>query len=244
MSRYFSVSQLLGFSMLSISAIACSDIKSSAVTTEGMYVDYVVVTEGAGTGTEANTTLRVGGATSTTFVDLEAGDQLVVSVNDESQVLSQSSLGVLHSYDAAFTSDAEGDEFLLSFDRADLDGAPQTTATLPASFEITEPQAESVVSRSSDTGELVIAWDNQGDARMKIIVEGDCFVSYMATDQSDAGIHSIPLTYFKDNEYDATSACEAIVSVERQQAGSVDPAFAGGTALGVQRRRVSIRLDP
>lgn len=239
-----SSAKILGFLLVSISTVACSEVKSSAVTTEGIYIDYAVVTEGAGSGSEANTTLRVGGVTSTTFVDLEAGDQLVVSVNEESQVLSQSSLGVIHSYDAAFTADAEGDSFVLAFDRADVDGAPETTAVLPAPFELTEPAADGVVSRSDDVGELVVAWDNQGDDRMKIMVEGDCFVSYLASDQSDSGTHIIPLSYFKDNEYDSTTSCEATVIVERQRAGSVDPAFAGGQALGIQKRSVSIRLDP
>ena len=239
-----SSSKIFGFVLVSVSTIACSEVKSSAVTTEGIYIDYAVVTEGAGSGSEANTTLRVGGVTSTTFVDLEAGDQLVVSVNEESQVLSQSSLGVIHSYDAAFTADVEGDEFLLSFDRADVEGAPETIAVLPAPFVLTEPVVDAVVSRSDEAGELVVAWDNQGDDRMSIVVEGDCFVSYLATDQSDSGTHIIPLSYFKDNEYDPTTSCAATVVVERQRAGSVDPAFAGGQARGIQKRSVNIRLDP
>ena len=236
--------KLIGFLALSISTMACSEVKSSEVTTAGIYLDYSVVTDGEGTGSEVNTTLRVGGVTSTTFVDLDDGDQLVVSVNDESQVLSQSSLGVIHSYDADFVSDVDGDEFRLAFDRANLDGAPETLAVLPTPFELTEPEFDTVFSRSNESGEIVVGWDNQGQDRMKITVEGDCFVSYLATNQPDSGTHSIPLSYFKDNEYDDAESCTAMVIVERQRAGSVDPAFAGGQALGIQKRRSSIRLDP
>jgi hypothetical protein len=229
---------------VSFAAIACTDVKSEEVTTAGMYLDYTVVTQGEGTGSDVSTLLRVGGVTSTTYVDLSEGDQLSVAVNDEEAVLNQVSLGVVHSYIQQFTSDTEGSEFTLSFDRADQTGAPASIATLPAPFEVTLPVLDTVFSRSDESGEIVVNWDNQSDDRINIAVHGDCFSSYFALDESDAGTHTIPLSYFKDNEYDAVSSCSAEVTVERSRSGSVDQEFGGGKAQGVQRRLVSIRIDP
>ena len=40
------------------------------------------------------------------------------------------------------------------------------------------------------------------------------------------------------------SSCAAEIAVERTRAGSVDPEFGGGQSLGVQRRTVSILIEP
>ena len=165
--------------VVAIGAAACTDVKSEEVTTAGMYLDYTVVTQGEGTGSDVSTLLRVGGATSTTYVDLSAGDQLSVAVNDEEAVLNQVSLGVVHSYVQRFEADVEGSDFALSFDRADQAGAPESVATLPAPFEVTLPEADAVFSRSNDTGEIVVTWDNASDDRVNVTVHGDCFASYL-----------------------------------------------------------------
>ena len=229
--------------LVSIGAAACTEVKSEEVTSAGMYLDYTVVTQGEGTGSDVSTLLRVGGATSTTYVDLSVGDQLSVAVNDEEAVLNCRS-GVAHSNVQRFEADAEGSVFILSFDRADQTGAPESVATLPAPFEVTLPAVDTVFSRSNDTGEIVVSWDNASDDRVNVSVHGDCFASYFALDEADAATHTIPLSYFKDNEYDSVSSCSAEIAVERQRAGSVDPEFSGGASIGIQRRLVSIQIDP
>lgn len=244
MTNQTNILSKLWMPIAALGAVACTDVKSEEVTTAGMYLDYTVVTQGEGTGSEVNTLLRVGGATSTTYVDLSVGDQLAVSVGDEESVLNQVSLGVVHSYQQRFDADAEGSEFTLSFDRADQTGAPASIAILPTPFEITLPIVDESFSRSVETGEVVIEWDSSSDDRVNIAVHGDCFASYFALDEADMGNHSIPLSYFKDNEYDSVSTCSAEVSVERSRAGSVDREFGGGSAQGVQRRTVTVQLEP
>ncbi len=229
---------------IAFGAVACTDVKSEEVTTAGMYLDYTVVTEGEGTGSNVNTLLRVGGLTSTTYVDLSAGDQLTVAVAAEEAVLSQVSLGVVHSYTQRFEADTEGSEFTLSFDRVDQTGAPESIASLPAPFTVTMPEVDSTFSRSNDTGEIVVAWDNQSDDRVNITVHGDCFASYFALNEDDASTHTIPLSYFKDNEYDSASSCTAEIAVERLRTGTVDPEFSDGQSQGVQRRTVSVLIEP
>lgn len=228
----------------SLSMIACTDVKSSSVMTDGMFLDYSVVTLGEGFGSEALVVLKVGGVTSTTFVDLDAGDQLAVSTVDESKTLNHSQLGVWHSYTNTFSADTVDSEFSLAFDRADLDSAPSSVAVLPDEFSITEPVEDAVFSRSADAGELVIKWDNESTYPMSISVDGDCFSGYNAVDDSDAGTHIIPLSYFSDNEYNSLDSCSAEISVQRQRVGSLDPAFGGGQVYGAQKRTVKIRIDP
>lgn len=225
-------------------AVACTDVKSEEVTTGGMYLDYTVVTQGEGTGSDVSTLLRVGGLTSTTYVDLSEGDQLSVAVDAEEAVLNQLSLGVVHSYTQRFEADAEGSAFTLSFDRAGQAGAPESIAVLPAPFEVTMPAVDTAFSRSDETGEIVVTWDNQSDDRVNVTVHGDCFASYFALEQADTATHTIPLYYFKDNEYDAVNSCTAEIAVERYRSGSVDPEFGGGQSHGVQLRTVSILIEP
>lgn len=244
MSQPKSTIRIFSMPLIALGAIACSEVKSAEVTTAGMYLDYTVTTQGEGTGSEVNTTLRVGGATSTTYVDLSEGDQLVVTGGEEELVLNQVSLGVIHSYQERLVADTEGSEFVLAFDRADQTGAPSSIATLPAPFLITLPEPESSFSRSADTGELVVEWDNQSDDRINVAVHGDCFASYYALDELDMGSHTIPLSYFKDNEYDSVSSCSAEVFVERARTGSVDAEFGGGKSQGIQLRTVNVQIEP
>ena len=228
----------------SVLSVACTDVKSSSINTDGMFLNYWVVTEGAETGSSANAMLRVGGVTSTTYVDLEEGDQLVVDVAEESQVLAKQSLGVIHSYSAEYVADTSGSEFVLNFNRVDLDSAPSSVATLPDTFELTAPEADTIISRSDDTAELLITWDNEGTDAMSIEVQGDCFEPYIASDVSDTGTHTVPASYFSDHSYDTMTSCEATVIVERHIVGTLDPAFGEGIVYGAQRRTVSVRVDP
>jgi len=244
MTQYKKLSSMTCIPLVAMVAIACSDVKSAEVTTAGMYLDYTVVTQGEGTGTDVSTILRVGGGTSTTYVDLSDGDQLVVSVADEELVLNQVSLGVVHSYTERFVADTEGSEFVLRFDRADQTGAESSIASLPSPFLITLPAESASFSRSNETGELVVEWDNQGDELISVSVTGDCFSSYNSTYEADTGTHTIPLSYFKDNEYDAVSSCSAEVQVERSRTGTVDAAFGGGNSQGIQVRTVQVQIEP
>ena len=239
--RYLFLSSTLG--------VACADVKSSAVMTEGMYLTYKVMSEGEGTGSDANAVLNVGGAFGS-WVDLEGDDQLRVTVgegeNEESLVLAKSSLLTLHSYSASFGTDAAGSAFDLSFDRGmaadDPTGAPSSVVTLPEGFELTEPEAGFEVSTSAEDDELVVSWDSTSNEPMTISVDGDCFSGYLETETSDSGTHSIPISDFVDNMYDEMTSCTATITVERKKVGTVDSAFDGGIATGVQKRTLAIEI--
>jgi len=229
--------------VFTIFSIACTDVKSSSVNTDGIYLNYSVNTEGEGTGTTANALLRVGGLTSTTYVELEEGDHLYINVLEEDKELSHQGLGVIHSYSGEFVSDIVDSEFTLNFERNNLDSAPNSVATLPLGFTLTAPEEDTIISRSDDTAELVITWDNEATDTMYIEVEGSCFNYYVAEESSDTGTHSIPASYFSENETES-DACEATVTVERRKVGVLDPNFGEGEVFGSQLRTAIVQIDP
>ena len=231
------------FFFLPALAIACTDVKSTSIATDGIYLDYNVVTEGAGTGSQANAVLRVGGLTSTTFVDLDGADTLAVSAGDEEHNLSQSSLGVMHSYDASFDADAVGSEFVLRMDREEMEAAPNSIATLPEGFEITAPAAETTYSRSGDV-DLELTWESTGADPMTIEINGDCIPLYVQTEPVDSGSHTVSMSDLEDDGMDTQTTCTAVVTIERRKLGALDSAYGGGTVYGAQRRTLEIKLSP
>jgi hypothetical protein len=232
-------------SSMVIMTVACSDIKSADVKTSGMYLHYHVVSDGEGLGTDATATLTAGGATSTTYVDLDESEQLVVTTGEEVKELEKQSLVVVHTYTASFDETTPGAEFELAYDRVDSGSAPSSIAVLPEDFVLTEPTAETVISRSEMASEnLTIAWDNQSTEPLEIEVSGDCIQTYFGAEETDSGSHIIPISHFDENDYDDMAACTATIVVQRMLAGTVDSAFNGGTVYGAQRRTLDIRIDP
>lgn len=224
--------------------MACSDVKSSTLDTAGMYLEYDVTTEGDGS--YVNVILKAGGAFGS-FVDLDGGDQLIVSVvdGDESSILDASSFLTFHSYDSNLTTDAAGSVFELNFDRETQTDAPSSQATLPEPFTLTAPTADLVISRSTQVDEdLEITWDGTSNEDMTITIDGDCFSGYSETETDDAGVHSVPISIFSEGETDSTSSCSAKIIVERILEGTVDAAFEGGRSFGKQVRAIDITIAP
>ncbi len=236
------------FLWLSGFAVACSDVKSSEINTQGIYLNYSVLTEGEGLGSTANVMLNVGGAFGS-YVELEGGDQLIVTTgeeaNAETSILDMSSLFMIHSYGATFSTDTAGSAFELNFDRESLTDAPSSIAVLPEPFSLTAPINDVVISRTEQIDEeLLITWDVTSNEPIDISIDGDCFSAYSETESIDAGSHSVPVSYFSDYELDSTSSCTATITVERKMSGTIDSAFDGGVVAGIQARTVNIRIEP
>ena len=62
--------------------VGCEAVSSQDIRTGAIYADVVVESEGAGSA-DVHAVLRLGGATSNTFVDLEGGDRLTVATDAE-----------------------------------------------------------------------------------------------------------------------------------------------------------------
>jgi hypothetical protein len=215
----------------------CTDVKSSAITTEGMNAQFTA-TAGESTTTVA-ATLRVGGELSNTYVDLEEGDSLEATDGDETQTLAHQSLGAFHEYNASFQSTEAETMFTFSLNRSSGDNAPASTATLPEPFSITAPATGENLSRGND---VLVEWESAGTSdKMQIQISGDCIGSYVETIDDD-GSHTVSagsLGAFEESE-----RCQATITVERQRVGQLDPAFGAGSSYGVQNRTLDFRTDP
>ncbi|WP_428265500.1 hypothetical protein [Haliangium sp.] len=222
---------------------ACAEsVESENVFTDGMYADLEArATE---TGTQVSATLRVGGATSNTYVMLGGGDRLRVSAGSESVTLATQSTGDVYRYVATLDTNEGGTEVIFDFQRDLDDGAPDSHCTLPAASDITAPSDGQVIRRADD--DLVITWDLSAgpDDRLRLDVLGPCFIDLSETLDSAAGSYLIPAGTIESRN-DPPAACSATVRLTSESSGSLDPGFGeGGRVLCRQEREVSIRLDP
>lgn len=222
--------------------VACESVDSSDVLTSGMYADLTAQTEGEGT--RATATLRVGGATSNTFVRLGADDQLTVNLGETTLEMEEVSLGELYSYIADFDSAEPGSTFTFAFNRVVDEGAPTSTATLPEPFTLTGPQPDAVFSRT--TQDISVTWENfnMGDP-MEVRVTGDCILDTTLAVAQDSGSFLIGADTLESFDGTVDQACDATISVYRRRPGTLDVGYGeGGVVYGSQLRTVKIRLDP
>jgi hypothetical protein len=221
--------------------VACSDVQSEDVFTDGMYADLDVVATGDGTST-ANAVLKVGGATSTTFVELTADDALTVSLDGAEPVpMNELELGDWHGYSASLQGDSTESEFVIAFTRTVDDGAPSSTITLADPFTL-----GTVASESSRGADLAITWDPSGvpGQTMSITVTGDCVIAQVQT-VDDTGSYTFLANTITTAEGNESATCPITIDVRRYETGAVDPAFGeGGAAVGIQERTATTQSVP
>lgn len=227
--------------------VGCEAVSSQDIRTGAIYADVVVESEGAGSA-DVHAVLRLGGATSNTFVDLEGGDRLTVATDAEGAAepvdLVETNLGAIHAYSAEVPGDAAGTTFTVALER-DLDeSAPASTAVMPAPFALLGPAADATFSRSAD--DLVVTWEagEDGDA-VVVELEGDCLTLNHWRVPGDPGTFTIEAGEIEVWDDESGVSCAATVSVLRYRDGALDPALSqGGSIRAGQRRSVRVRLDP
>lgn len=219
-------------------AIACQeDVGSGAIRTRGMYAKYEALATGNGkTGLTAE--LRVGGDDGT-FVVLEPGDELIASADgDGDKEMASQNDG--KQYTASFSTDEEGTEFNIAFERAEDDPAPDSRVALPAPFTLSLEEDEAKVQRGNSVS---ISWD-EGSGEVEWSVEGDCIWSRDGTTDDD-GDFEIPADEIEVTGTDEGETCEVTITLERVNRGEVDPAFEeGGEFRAIQRRTVRFESTP
>lgn len=221
---------------------ACEAVDSSSVLTDGMYADLTAAADGSGQ-TLVKAVLRVGGATSNTYVNLEGDDRLTATAGETTLDLEVNALGDYRDYTATFDVEAEDSLFTVAFLRTVDEGAPASTMTLPAPFALAGPAAEDVISRQAD---ITLTWEPAGtNDAMSWRVNGECFFDAYGQVQGDPGTVVIPAGSLESVNEDAPTACEATVTVWRSRAGALDPGFGeGGAVFGQQLRQLTFRSDP
>ncbi|MCB9796949.1 MAG: hypothetical protein H6741_30060 [Alphaproteobacteria bacterium] len=222
--------------------VACESVSSSDVLTSGMYANLSVTADGSGT-SRALAILRVGGATSNTYVDLTGDDTLTVTVNEESQEFSRQALGDYIEYIADLDVDAAGTEFTIGLNRTVDEGAPASTMTLPEPFALSGPQEGGTMSRTAD---LTFTWEPSGESdAMSWSLSGDCFFDEVGSLDGDPGTVVVPGGTLESTDEDSPAACDAKFTLTRARTGSLDAGYGeGGKAEGLQERVVEFRSDP
>lgn len=236
MSRFILVPTLLS------ALVACEAVDSSSVLTDGMYADMTATADGSGD-TVVVAVLKVGGATSNTYVTIEGDDLLQASAGETVQDMEMHTLGEYRDYSSTFAVDAEDTLFNVAFLRTVDAGAPSSTMSLPAAFDLSGPAPEDVISRGED---FSISWSPSGSSdSMSYRVTGECFFDAYVQLDGDTGTATIPAGTLKPVDEDNPAACEATLTLIRARLGSLDAGFGeGGTTNGRQVRLLSFRSDP
>ena len=226
----------------------CESVDSDDILTGGIFASLSAVAKNA-SATEVTARLKVGGATSNTYLDLSASDTLEGTVDGVTKTLARGAdpFGSVW-YDADFSGAAEDMEVGISFirggDATSDQSATRSRATLPAPFELTAPDSATELSRSAD--DLVITWDVFGKGEdLSLSVTGDC-VSWDISEEdiADTGSFTVTAGLLVPDEDDGSS-CLATVTLTRTREGTVDSNFGeGGVFFASQRREVDFTSKP
>ena len=227
--------------VLVVVCAGCSQVDSSDVLTSGIHAEMAAVSSGAGT-TDVQATLYLGNPINLDFVDLTGDDELFAIHGTQRKEMSELIVLNIVSHHASFPTDAEGEQFEIDFNRSVDNGAPSSSATLPARFTLTGPTA--AIPR---TAALDLTWSpaNSGDA-MSWQATGDCIDLAAGTLTGDPGGFSLPATTLKKRMGGGVAdSCMVTLAVRRSRAGAVDPAYGkGGYIAGAQVRTVFVMSTP
>ena len=223
--------------------IACTDVKSSGINTNGMYAEISAVVQSTNQ-TKVDVILRVGDANSNTFIELDAGDTIEASDGTTTEELNHSSFGSIHSYSQFFNSIDEGTAFTISLSRELETSAPSSIAILPAGFTLRQPELGFEISRDTD---LDIQWEGSGEdtEMMMIEVTGTCIFSITKEVPFNDNAYTVPSTEFESIGSDETSeGCELQLVLQRKKEGTLDPAYGAGDIFGGVLQTQTIQFTP
>ena len=223
--------------------VACESVESKDIGTDAMSAEIEVISSD-GASTRVNTTLRVGGLTSNTYVELTGDDQLTADDGSGAIEMSYLSIGDYWTYIADFSVAAGDTPFTVALVRSLDGGAPSSTASMPAPFDLTAPADAAVFSRASDP--ITVTWDPSASADgMVVRLSSDCTLESTQDVAGDPGTYTFEVGSYEVADGSEAESCEGTVTVERRRAGTLDEAFGeGGEVYAAQRREVKIRLDP
>jgi len=231
--------KLLGVAVLLAVQVACADVDSQDILTNAMYANLSITADGSGD-SEAVAALRVGGANSTTYVELSDGDTLTAQAGDgEPDVMTEAELFEYHAYHAVLPTDDPALDYTISFVRTVDEGALGSILHLPDPFEMDEVSDE--IPRSQD---VPLNW-TPADAGldMTVVTSGTCVEAYSGEVPPADGAFDIPALVPLEGE--ETNSCEVTVTLRLIEEGSLDPHFGeGGQALGYQVRSVNFLSTP
>lgn len=222
--------RLAYLSLIGLSALGCSKetTSSSNIKTGGIAALIDVYADTPATAT-VHVELRVGGSSSNTYVDLEGKDKLIASADGESQTLKAIDAGI---YEALFSGVGEDTEFNVTLERPEDTTASDNSGTLPAPFQLTDPQSD--LSRKDD--DLEVTWDPGSDDKMNLEFEGDCIFRH-EKGVPDEGSYVVPADTLESTGGDKPEACDVDLTAIRTRSGSADGKFDPESWFRLHQRR-------
>ena len=217
------------------------DVDSDDVATDALYANIWVEASGDGN-SRAYTTLRVGGSSSNTYIELTEYDALMTFVNDTSKGMqeNESAFGIVYATDFPF--EAEDTPFRVAFLRTPPpdgecagDSAPNSTVTLPRPFSITSPAPSTSVSRAAP---FTFNWNNSGTAdAMSYRISGPCILDHSESISSDPGTWTVAAGTIMTVGTDQTVTCNATLTISRSRNGVLDENYGEGGVISARQYR-------
>jgi len=223
--------------------LACENVDSEDVMTDGIYADINAIATGDGN-TTVRASLRVGGNASNTFLELVGDDKLVASMGEETAEMGEKTFLGSKWYTAEFSEDAVDTEFNVAFERSVDEPAPESKMTMVAPFDITVPASSASYSRASDDIEL--AWETSGTSdTMLVNIDGSCVQLYHEDLSGDTGSFSVVAGTLEPAQDQEDETCSITIELIRHREGTLDPAYGeGGLVYSRQIRTIQVTSAP
>lgn len=235
------VASWLGGGAFALLAEGCSleDVNSDAVRTQGIYAQILALAPGDAT-TLVRVELAVGGENGT-VVNLVAPDQLTAAVGEASSLkLGPTSEG---RYEARLDGDASA-EVTVRLERGPEDLTASATLLLPEPFAL---ELDTDRSMGIDRGTPIsVSWDGSAanDALIEWSIEGSCIWSESGVTPDDGSLR-LDAAKFRVRSTRAGEECEVQLTLDRSNAGRVDPVLVPSSMFrAVQRRGVRFISTP
>lgn len=228
--------------LILITALAgCSTTDSSDVLTSGIYAGITASAPGNGS-TQVSATLYLGNPINLNFVELTGDDKLVASHDGQEKVMLETEILNIVSHSVSFDTDNEGDEFSVAFDRTVDDGAPDSSVTLPAPFDITPPASTSWSRQTA----VSVDWSPVSTDAIRWEARGDCIEIASGTLDDDAGTLTIAANQIQKRMADGVAdTCPMTLTITRVRQGDLDPGYGkGGSIEGWQVRTLDLTTAP
>lgn len=223
--------------VVALGAAACSQQDSDGILTSAVFANFTLHAEGDGS-SRASGTLRVGGADSLTFLNLVGDDRLTATLDGTTRPMSETELLDVISYAATFDADAEDTEVTFALVRTIDQGAPASTATLPAPFTLTAPPS------ASRAAALELDLDAGVDDPTAWEAHGTCITAARGVVPQGADTITIPAGTITAVAGQEAETCDVEITVTRTRQGTLDPAFEGGGSVGEQERAATVSVTP
>lgn len=221
-------------SVLVMLAAGCGRIESEKVSTDSMFADITAVVEAS----SGSTTIRAVLSDSAEPLELTGGDIWFAYVQGTELVMGpppvEEDSDEVRPYEATYDEVVEDEEITVALERRVSTPAPETLLSTPPTFSLIEH--EEAADRSMD---IELEWQPATSDGMRLELSGDCLSEDLELEVEDpsTGIYVLPADSLSTTS-DSGDVCLVDVRAVRYRAGSLDPAFAGGSAVAEATREM------